>query len=58
MRVFPVGIEHAPNVAVQCAHDADPRVHQEVATFGGTDQAWIAVCHSGTFCSAFGSFIL
>jgi hypothetical protein len=37
--VLPVRVEHALDVAVQCLHHADPRMHQEVATFGGTDQA-------------------
>jgi hypothetical protein len=38
VRVFPVR-EHALQVAVQRPQQPDPRMHQEVATFGGTDQA-------------------
>jgi hypothetical protein len=34
-----VTVEHALDVAVvQRPHDTDPRIHQEVAAFGGTDQ--------------------
>jgi hypothetical protein len=38
MLVFPVG-EHALDVAVQGLQHCDPRVHDEVPAFGGTQQA-------------------
>jgi hypothetical protein len=37
--IFPVGIEYPLDVAVQRSQHSDPRVHQEVAALGGTDQA-------------------
>jgi len=39
MLVFPRRIKHAVDVTVRSPHDADARVHQEIATLGGTDQA-------------------
>jgi hypothetical protein len=39
MRVSPVGVEHPRDVPVQSPHHADARMHQEVAAFGGADQA-------------------
>jgi hypothetical protein len=39
MRVFAVGIEHPLDLAVQRPQHSDPRMHEEVAAFGCTDQA-------------------
>jgi hypothetical protein len=39
MMVLARRVEHALDVAIERPHDADARMHQEVATFGGADQA-------------------
>jgi hypothetical protein len=39
MRVLAIGTKHALDVAIERPQDADARVHQEVATFSGADQA-------------------
>ena len=38
MMVFPVRIEHALNVSVQCSHDADPGEHRRATGFSDQDQ--------------------
>jgi len=38
MVVFPVSVERALDMTVQCPHDADPRVHQRPAPFSRHDQ--------------------
>jgi hypothetical protein len=39
MRILARGIKLPDDVPVQRAQHADPRMHQEVATFRGADQA-------------------
>jgi hypothetical protein len=38
MRVFPLGVEHALDVTIQCPEHADPRMHHEVPALSGRDQ--------------------
>jgi hypothetical protein len=58
MRVFPIGIELALDVAVQRSHNADPREHRGPPDVATRISASIAACHSGASCSAFGSFVM
>jgi hypothetical protein len=39
MRVFARLIKHALDVPIECPQHTDARMHQEVAAFGGADQA-------------------
>jgi hypothetical protein len=58
MVVFPIWIEHALNVAVQCSHDADVREYRWPAQRRDQDQGFHRACHSSASCSAFGSFVM
>ena len=40
MQVFPIGIEHALDVAIQRAHDSDARHNCRPVLFGDQDQAF------------------
>jgi hypothetical protein len=42
---------------VQRPHHPDPRMHHDIAGFGAPIRQLVAGCHSGRFCSAFGSFM-
>ena len=48
MRVLPVGVEHPLDVTVQRPQHSDPRMHQEVAALGGTDQAQAMAVAAGS----------
>jgi hypothetical protein len=58
MEVCEVGIEHAPDVAIERPHHADARVHGKSGPSAAPIRHPIAVCHSAAAWSAFGSFMM